>query len=177
MQKSLNSLSSTTITHWFQGIQEDNCSPALSISDVRCVFQEYVASQNLNLICTNKELSKSLCEALCVYYASRAGRHRSAVTGPHRKFPRTKDWNEELETIWKEFLSWRIFSDDRWSAFWSHLPVRLWETEVPGWRLFFETFLIDYIQPDPKRLVKEGLLFQEEGEWVAPEDHASEEDD
>lgn len=173
----MNGVPADAINRWFRTQDADEYSPANSITEFRCVFQEYITAHRLQLNCTSAAFSKSLCEALCVYYASKTGRSRRYVTGPHRRFSRSSDWTEELDAIWSEFLQWRIFSNDQWRSFWSHLPVRFWEAEIPEWRLFFETFVLEYLKPDPDRLVREGLLYQEGDEWVAPEDHESEEDD
>jgi len=173
----MNGITAEAINRWFQLQDTDEYSPATSITEFRCVFQNYLASKQLQLNCTPAAFSKSLCEALCVYYASKVGRSRRYVTGPHCRFYRSSDWTEDLEDIWAEFLRWRVFSDDQWRSFWSCIPVRFWEAEIPEWRSFFETFVLDYLKPDPDRLVKEGLLYQEGDEWVAPEDHESEEDD
>jgi hypothetical protein len=169
----MNGIAAEAINRWFRTQDTDMYSPATSITEFRCAFQDYLASHRLQLNCTSATFSKSLCEALCVYYASEVGRSRRDVTGPHRQFPRSSDWTEELEAIWTEFLNWQIFSSDQWRSFWSHIPVRFWESEIPEWRSFFETFVLEYLKPDPDRLVKEGLLYQEGDDWVAPEDHIS----
>jgi len=162
---------------WFQTPREDGYSPARSITELRTLIQEYVGNHRVSLNCKTEEFSKSLCEALCVWYNKSKSHRVLEVVGPLRTFPRPKDWTDELERLWNEYVCWNIFGYEEWDALWSALKQRDWEQEAPGWRGFFQSFLHEYLKPDPQRLVDEGFLFQEGAEWVLAEDHISDEED
>jgi len=67
--------------------------------------------------------------------------------------------------MWQEWLNVRCFKN--WTAFWARLPVRTWETDLPGWRTDIQHILMSYVQREIGVLVDANIIIEDEyGDYV-----------
>lgn len=152
------------INNWF------NCthygpSPHDFVVDVLNTFCRDVKDRNMTLCVSKQQMYSILCEGMCVLYdqyMNYEDKHLTIANTSHFEYP--PGWSQEIETIWIDFLSSRIFDEDYWEMFWEKIGESELESEVHNWRSEFQTLLPYYITRSLHTLVTAGLVDPEDDE-------------
>jgi hypothetical protein len=152
------------VTQWFHTLiegEEHMGTPAETIMEMNDLFIDLLKTKHLNLGISEKLFRRSMCSALCTMKLFKdVNIYR---TRPNSVYP--AEWNRDVETMWQEWLDVRCFKN--WTAFWARLPVRTWETDLPGWRKGMESILLSYVQREIGVLVDANVIVEDEyGDYV-----------
>ena len=152
------------VTQWFHTLiegKEHEGTPAETIMEMNDLFIDLLNQKHLNLGISEKLFRRSMCSALCtIKFYEDVNIYR---THPNSVYP--TEWNRDVEMMWHEWLEVRCFKN--WSAFWARLPVRTWETDLPGWRKGMESILMAYVQRNIGTLVDAQIIVEDtQGEYV-----------
>ena len=152
------------ITQWFHTCIEEKThegTPAETIMEMNDLFINLLKEKRLNLAVSEKVFRRSMCSALCTmkyYKDTNIYKTRSNLIYP-------AEWNRDVEAMWQEWLDVRCFKN--WTAFWARLPVRTWETDLPGWRTDIQHILMSYVQREIGVLVDANIIIEDEyGDYV-----------
>lgn len=152
------------VTQWFHTLIEGKThegTPAETIMEMNDLFINLLKEKRLNLGVSEKVFRRSMCTALCTmkyYKDTNIYKIQSNLAYP-------AEWNRDVELMWQEWLNVRCFKN--WAAFWSRLPVRTWEEELPGWRTDMQYILMSYVQREIGVLVDADIIVEDEhGEYV-----------
>ena len=152
------------VTQWFHTLIEGKThegTPAETIMEMNDLFINLLKEKRLNLGVSEKVFRRSMCTALCTmkyYKDTNIYKIQSNLAYP-------TEWNRDVELMWQEWLNVRCFKN--WAAFWSRLPVRTWEEELPGWRTDMQYILMSYVQREIGVLVDADIIVEDEhGEYV-----------
>lgn len=152
------------ITHWFHTCiegKDHEGTPAETIMEMNDLFIDLLKTKHLNLGTSEKVFRRSMCAALCTmkYYKD------TNIFKTRLNFVYPAEWNRDVETMWQEWLDVRCFKN--WTAFWARLPVRTWETDLPGWRADIQHILMSYAQREIGVLVDANVIVENEyGDYV-----------
>jgi hypothetical protein len=152
------------INEWFYYF-DDYTSPALTICDIASLFEKRIKNFNFILSLPFKDFRERLCEATCTMY--KAHIENKIIKCAYKPIFPPKNWNEEMESIWEDYVSMFCLHDDFWNDFWHHIDAGLWESQFPNFRIFIQNILPNYIQRDFNRLEENDLIKQNnEGEYI-----------
>lgn len=157
---------------WLHFSNTEYCnSPIDTLRIMVDTFVKDVERYKFTLNVNKKKLFEIMCEAMCMYYIAQ-NTHKNIVflNNSYEK----KNWDQEYETLWMDYLTFTYFNTSYWDNFWSRVPEQTWETCVPQWRFYFATLLPHYISRDEQLLIDNGLLFETQGgEAVTAENYDS----
>jgi len=160
------------ITQWFHTLnegKEDEGTPAETIMEMNDLFIDLLKQKHLNLAVSEKVFRRSMCSALCtmkLYEDVNIYKTRLDFVYP-------TEWNRDVEAMWQEWIEVGCFKN--WTAFWARLPVREWESALPGWRKGMESILMCYAQREIGALVDAQIIVEDEqGEYVDSNEYEAE---
>lgn len=165
------------INNWF------NCtrygpSPHQIVTYVLTAFCQDVKDRNMTLCVSKQHMYSILCEGMCVLYdqyLNNEDKHLTNANTSHFEYP--PGWSQEIETIWIDFLSSRIFDEDYWELFWEKIGESELESEVYNWRSEFQSLLPYYITRSLHTLISAGLVEAEDDEHSTDNTSDAETDD
>lgn len=154
------SRSAEEVNNWFYTPWRDGISPANTAVHLFYEFTAAVKKHKLAIAAHDNRFMDILCEAFCTLYD--AEKTYGDVRGPVKRPEYIKDWNDELEYIWSDYLASRVLHEEFWNMFWHKIYAADWEISLPRWRAFLQSALPFYIHRDIGLLVAEGLVFEDE---------------
>jgi hypothetical protein len=150
----MNRLVSRHVNHWFQSIQHDGQSPAITIRTITDLFLRNLQRFHLNLWIPEREFRRHICEATCTMYV--AAKKNILWYGPFSSPLRPDGWTPEDEHAWHDHLQFNFFSYELWQNLWSLIPTAYWETKIPHWRDSIERIYMHYIMVDQNFIDENG---------------------
>ncbi len=154
------SRTSEKVNTWFYTEWRDNVAPSNTAIYIFYEFTAAIKKKGLALSVHNNRFIHILCEALCTLYDAEL--QNMEVCGPTKRHEYVKDWNDELEATWIDYLQSRILNEGFWDTFWYNMGTADWEVSLPRWRVWMQSVLPFYIHRDIDLLVQEGLVFEDE---------------
>ena len=165
---SRNETLSVRINTWFYE-KEHGVSPAMTACIIADEFDSRLERMGLDLSMKFGDVRTRICDAICTLY--RAALEGKQVRGPARVPGAPPGWNDDVETVWEDFITNFYLDDGFWSDFWGSLDEASWEYAIPRFRAQMQSVLPLYIQRDITLLEDKGLIVQnKEGEYVNPDD-------
>ena len=155
------------INKWF------NCnhygpSPHQIMRDVALTFMKDVKDRNMEMCVSKEHLYSILCEGICVLYDQNLNNEYGHLTISNTSyFEQPPGWNQEIESIWIDFLTSRIFDEDYWERFWDYFGALEWESEVFNWRSEFQTMLPYYVTRSIHTLIAAGIIDEKDDDSVS----------
>lgn len=154
----------TKITQWFHTCiegKEYEGTPAETIMEMNDLFIDLLKQKRLNLGISERMFRRNMCTTLCTMkHYQNINIHKTQINGTY-----PAGWTKDMEAMWQEWLEVGCFKT--WAAFWSRLPRREWEEELPGWRTRMEHILMSYVHRDISLLVNAEIIVEDDhGEYV-----------
>ncbi len=146
------------INDWF------NCtkygpSPQQVVDEMVYYFCSDVKELKLGMCVSKQHFYSILCEGMCVLYDQNLKNEYGHLKISNTSyFEQPPGWNQEVESIWIDYLNSRIFDADYWDCFWDYFGTYEWESEVFNWRAEFQTLMPYYVSRSMYMLLSESIV-------------------
>lgn len=140
-----------SVTQWFQFPKRDSISPAETVMNWNDLFLESIARQKFDLVCSELEFRRLMCEALCTMYLAK--KRNTVWRGPISVRHRPQGWTSAHEMEWKDILQSKYFTIDFFEKIWERFEKAIWENAISDWRTQFEIICLHYIQVKPELII------------------------
>lgn len=154
---------SREVTRWLHTENEYNYTPADFVEYVVVIFKRSLKRFHLYLDVTEKEFTKSICDAVCTFYLSK--KTFKSIQGPLRQFTYPQGWSTLCEDSWQDVLIYTFYTVEYWDAFWDHSEFSAFPELVHQMQPFLMAILPLYVRRstdillDKKYIIQDGTTF------------------
>lgn len=134
-------------------------SPRETVARMCHYFSQDVKLKGLELCVSPEHFMKIMFEGMCTLYDQHVNHQMQNLSlSNYSQFHYPPGWNQDVESIWVDYLNTRIFGMEYWDAFWDYFKECEWESDVHCWRAEFQALMPLYVTRSIALLVTEGLV-------------------
>jgi hypothetical protein len=153
------------INNWFNKGKDGDIPPIHTVQEIAKKFRRHLEECNLSLTMNFASFFSKLCRATCTLALRRTDTKISELS--YNIPPPPKDWSQEIEIIWNDYIESFYLNTDFWDSFWSTIETGIWELSLPHFRNYLQSILPLFIKRDLRLLIDSDLVAENsEGKYV-----------